>query len=463
MKKLWAVYSLLTMGFVTGALWLSQGCAGKLPALPTVVATFTPIGPSNLISTFESGAYVNPSLDGVLDPLWNPATPSVAQPGPGEDSLGRGLGFWSVDTFGGNPSNTINDGQPKDCNDILDPCFIKAIPATMAAGNPSAFAGHVWGYLNTTASSYEAHQFRCRFRSSATNPYYDISRFSGIQFDIFIGNAVTMWSPPVTLVNSNVPSVVVSAGPVTAINYPATVINGAVTTIYSDSVTTVYPGPVTTMNSCPVTYAVDFPITFTCGIPATIIKSDPATFMYGTGMTIVNPGPVTGFFNSPVTINYSGPASVIYFRPVNIINPGPVTCPTGSVSASGPASIIQGDNNLSPVFQIAIDKTLPASSGAGGTCSGSGCYNHYQYPLSNLSSAQCTPLGTCGLCNCRNAWVRVRLPWSAFIVPFGTIPGTMIDNIKKTIFIQWQFTDNLATAGRVSHTDFWVDNVEFIP
>jgi len=122
------------------------------------------------------------------------------------------------------------------------------------------------------------------------------------------------------------------------------------------------------------------------------------------------------------------------------------------------------DTNTSPVFQVVIDQTEPpaAHSGtSGGICTGvgcsGGCYDHYQAAM---------PKGTDPTAG---TWQTITLTWNQFSWPsFGTAPSpnNLAAHLDKIIFLQWTYSDN--TAGSpgspvVTRTDFWIDNVEFLP
>ena len=121
---------------------------------------------------------------------------------------------------------------------------------------------------------------------------------------------------------------------------------------------------------------------------------------------------------------------------------------------------IQFDINIMPddtnnftrgrIFQVATDATVPPpqipGGRAGGRCTqGANCFNHYEYSLPG-------PTG---------GWITLTLTWAMFNQAYGTTYGPLSNHLDKFILLQWQFGDN--GAGTVTYTDFWVDNVQFLP
>jgi len=119
------------------------------------------------------------------------------------------------------------------------------------------------------------------------------------------------------------------------------------------------------------------------------------------------------------------------------------------------------DTNTNPVFQIAIDQTEPPPAlqgAAGGLClAGKECNSHYQVPLLSYVSAGA-------------GWQPVSLVWSAFSPAFAPNPITpngssLTSHLNKIVFLQWVFSDNV--PGQIpptaTYTDYWVDNVQFLP
>ncbi len=119
------------------------------------------------------------------------------------------------------------------------------------------------------------------------------------------------------------------------------------------------------------------------------------------------------------------------------------------------------DQNFSPVFQVVVAETEPppAESGtAGGTCLGSpgcggSCFNHFQVALPASPG-----VGTGG-------WVTLSFNWASFNSPFSSPPQPLSYYLNHIIFLQWTFSNNTAGFnGNPPHpTDFWVDNVKFLP
>ncbi len=125
------------------------------------------------------------------------------------------------------------------------------------------------------------------------------------------------------------------------------------------------------------------------------------------------------------------------------------------IQSSASASVT--DNNTNRVVQIAIDQTLPADGGPGGTCPppDSNCFNHYQVKLPNTS----TTVG--GV----DQWAVTQFAFTAFASPgYGTVtPPGLANHKTKFLFIQWQFSNNAqgTPAPVTTETNFWVDNVQF--
>ncbi len=181
--------------------WLNQGCAGKIAPMPAIDPTSTPTLADNVVGDFENGkANVNPTLRNVLDPIYYVSTPPPAAGSGVVNATARGLGSWSVNTYGGGAiANTINGSSPDNCNVAGNPCFIQPIVASATyptlTSNPSKEAIHIFGPLYITSGKYESHQLICHFRNSVTNPYFDATGFNGIQFDIYISSNDTNTVP----------------------------------------------------------------------------------------------------------------------------------------------------------------------------------------------------------------------------------------------------------------------------
>jgi len=114
------------------------------------------------------------------------------------------------------------------------------------------------------------------------------------------------------------------------------------------------------------------------------------------------------------------------------------------------------DTNTNRAFQVAIDQTLPASV-PGGTCAPTTactCYNHFQVSL---------PGGSTG------GWTAESHPWADFTVPYcssSVAPADLANHLNKIVFLQFQFNAGVqgSTSSPVStYTDFWVDDVQFLP
>lgn len=119
------------------------------------------------------------------------------------------------------------------------------------------------------------------------------------------------------------------------------------------------------------------------------------------------------------------------------------------------------DTNTDPVFQIAIDQTEPPPAlqgAAGGTClAGSECNSHFQISLSSAVTVH-------------NAWQPVSVLWGGFNPAFAPNPITptpvyLTDHLNRIIFLQWAFSNNVlgTIPPVVTYTDYWVDNVQFLP
>jgi hypothetical protein len=114
------------------------------------------------------------------------------------------------------------------------------------------------------------------------------------------------------------------------------------------------------------------------------------------------------------------------------------------------------DTNTYRVLQVAIDQTLPAGE-PGGACAPTtvcSCYNHFEAALPAGSTA---------------GWVAISHPWSDFTVPScpGSVtPAGLDKHLDRIIFLQFLFSSGSqgSTSSPVSTTtDFWVDDVRFLP
>ena len=154
-KLKWVFFSLLAMGWVGSALWMTQGCVGKIPTFASVIATSTVVLPSDYIANFENGDnHMNPYL------------------------LGSSTGVWEDLAY---PSyNKIN---PVKGSTVAGP-FIVPNPGH---GNNSQFAAHVFGVLTDPGDSttYPDFDIKGYFNVNCTTCYYDASSFTGIQFDYY--------------------------------------------------------------------------------------------------------------------------------------------------------------------------------------------------------------------------------------------------------------------------------------
>lgn len=165
MKKTWIGFSLMAIALAGSALWMSQGCVGKIPTFATVVATSTAVLPSDYIANFENGnAQMNPYLT---------------------NSVG---GFFADLAY---PSyNKIN---PVVGSNVPGP-FIVLNP-----GNGSQFAIHIFGVLTDPGdgSTYPDFDVKGYFNADCPTCYYDASSFTGIQFDYYWPNiTVNGHAPP---------------------------------------------------------------------------------------------------------------------------------------------------------------------------------------------------------------------------------------------------------------------------
>ena len=100
------------------------------------------------------------------------------------------------------------------------------------------------------------------------------------------------------------------------------------------------------------------------------------------------------------------------------------------------------------VFGIPIDITTVPSS-PGGTCT-SQCYNNFQV---NLPAGQNT------------AWMPLTFTWSQFAEAYNqlTPPQNQFSNhLTRALQLEWSFSPNAAIVTTTT-TDFWVDNVQFLP
>jgi hypothetical protein len=105
------------------------------------------------------------------------------------------------------------------------------------------------------------------------------------------------------------------------------------------------------------------------------------------------------------------------------------------------------------VFQVAIDQTLPVTE-LGGTAptTACSCYSHFEVAL---------PSGSTG------GWTLVSHPWTDFIDPCGSImPAGLENHLDKIVFLQFSFssgTQGTTCSPESTYTNFWVDDVRFLP
>ena len=155
MKKLTLTLTMAVMA-VTAVLCLNQGCAGKIPVVAAVIAK--PL-PPNYISDFNGGTLnMNPNL------------------------LGSSTGYFFPETYGGAPGHTnMINGNVKPV--ILVPNLFPSLAPV--AG--SSFAVHVSGpQSDPSPTTYPAFSVFAFLKSDASNPYYDLTPFTGIRFDVKI-------------------------------------------------------------------------------------------------------------------------------------------------------------------------------------------------------------------------------------------------------------------------------------
>ena len=106
-----------------------------------------------------------------------------------------------------------------------------------------------------------------------------------------------------------------------------------------------------------------------------------------------------------------------------------------------------GDTNSNRALAFPIDLTTPSSAAAGGNCTSS-CYAHYQVPL---------PGGQ------NTGWMPVTYTWSQFVQTFGSLGTPFSSHLNKVIQLSVSLGANTASGGVSTYTDFWIDNVKFLP
>ncbi len=153
MAKKWLGFSFILTGLFVTSLWLSQGCTGKIPPLAEIIPTSTPTLPPDVVSDFENGSInVNPGLTNSYN------------------------GYWSDATYGGPAAapNTVNS-----------PFVVSNTVADATdSSNYAAHLGYPGGPLTLIAvGGYEADQLICHPVNNVSNPYFDATPFTGIQFN----------------------------------------------------------------------------------------------------------------------------------------------------------------------------------------------------------------------------------------------------------------------------------------
>lgn len=104
------------------------------------------------------------------------------------------------------------------------------------------------------------------------------------------------------------------------------------------------------------------------------------------------------------------------------------------------------DTNPSRSVAFPIDLTTPSST-PGGNCS-TWCYNSFQKLL---------PAGT------NTGWMPVTYTWSQFAQAYNPMGTPFTSHLNKVLNLSFGFGANTASGGVSTYTDFWVDNIQFIP
>lgn len=105
-----------------------------------------------------------------------------------------------------------------------------------------------------------------------------------------------------------------------------------------------------------------------------------------------------------------------------------------------------GDTNPFRFLAFPIDLTTPSST-PGGICSGS-CYAHYQVSLPSGSNT---------------GWMPVTYTWSSFTQAFAPLGTPFSSHLNKVLQLSISMGPNSASGGLTTTTDFWLDNVQFLP
>lgn len=174
--------------------------------------------------------------------------------------------------------------------------------------------------------------------------------------------------------------------------------------------------------------------------------SDPPVTTVSGCVTTVTPGnpPTTVVSGCVTTVSSAYPADDLICTLISG-GPSPYFDASGFTGIQFEINILPDDTNPNRVFQVAVDVTTPSSS-VGGTCT-LGCYNYHQAVLPSVSTG---------------GWVTESYTWSQITYPgFGTNTGPLSNHLTKLLFLQWGFSDNGGMKN--THTDFWIDNVKFLP
>jgi hypothetical protein len=184
MKKQWIWIGWGLLALLAIPLWLFEGCSSSFPTASSVGSASVT---STTVSNFNQGTLnTNPSF-----------SPT---------------GYFSYQATGGAPGYTnMIDGS-------LTPEIL--VPNTAPAAGGSSYAIHIWGIQydycgnpnppGTLLTEYPAFQVFCYLKNDPSNPYMDLSGFTGIQFlekiaPPVVSGCVTTVSGCVTTGDTNVP------------------------------------------------------------------------------------------------------------------------------------------------------------------------------------------------------------------------------------------------------------------
>lgn len=130
------------------------------------------------------------------------------------------------------------------------------------------------------------------------------------------------------------------------------------------------------------------------------------------------------------------------------------------------------DTNTQTLFGVGSSLQVPPTTAPGGTCPPNFSNNCYDYFWANYKNGTCTSF----LTSSYPIYPGIRgHGWQPVTFLIGSLAGggyngnatsnslgSLPENSKEALFLIWKFSDN-GTAPFDSYTDFWVDNVEFVP